>query len=46
MSSFDDPQFTDFLLRVGNGVEPYIHDNHITIPEDMVIHYKDDETSS
>ena len=32
-----DPIFTDFLLRIGNGIENLKHDNIVTRPTSMVI---------
>ncbi|KAG5565561.1 hypothetical protein RHGRI_001464 [Rhododendron griersonianum] len=31
---------SDFLLRVGNGVEPTVDENIIEIPEDMIVRYE------
>ena len=40
-----DPRFSDFLLRVGDGVEETIEDDFIRIPEDMVIPYTEKNES-
>ena len=37
--------FSEFLLRVGNGVEPTISDDLIFLPQKMVIQYENDEIS-
>ena len=38
-----DDGFSDFLLRVGNGVEPTISDDLILLPKEMMIQYENDE---
>ena len=39
------PWFSDFLLRVGNGVEEAIDGSYIRIPDDMAIPYTNDGNS-
>ena len=41
-----DDGFSDFFLRVGNGVEPTISDDLILFPKEMVIQYENDEISN
>ena len=38
-----DDGFNEFLLRVGNGVEPTISDDLILLPKEMVIQYENEE---
>lgn len=45
MRSINDPQFCEFLLRIGNGSEPYGCDDLIKIPEHMIIPYKNNPSS-
>ncbi|KAI3740150.1 hypothetical protein L2E82_30571 [Cichorium intybus] len=45
MRALTDPWFSDFLLRVGDGVEESIDENLIRIPDDMVIPYTDKSKS-
>ena len=40
-----DDGFSEFLLKVGNYVEPTINDDLILLPKEMVIHYENDEIS-
>ncbi|GKD46430.1 ATP-dependent DNA helicase PIF1-like protein [Tanacetum coccineum] len=40
-----DPWFSDFLLRVGNGIEETIDGSYIRIPDDMAIPYTNDGNS-
>ncbi|GJQ94345.1 ATP-dependent DNA helicase PIF1-like protein [Tanacetum coccineum] len=40
-----DPWFSNFLLRVGDGVEEVIDEDYIRIPDDMTIPYIDDVAS-
>ncbi|GKC55967.1 ATP-dependent DNA helicase PIF1-like protein [Tanacetum coccineum] len=40
-----DPWFSNFLLRVGDGVEEVIDEDYIQIPDDMTIPYTDEATS-
>ncbi|KAL7145403.1 hypothetical protein ABFS83_07G081200 [Erythranthe nasuta] len=37
LSTHKDPNFSEFLLRVGNGDEPVDVEDHIKIPEQMII---------
>ena len=41
-----DDGFSDFLLRVGNGVESTISDDLILLPKEIVIQYENDEISN
>nr|GEW42631.1 hypothetical protein [Tanacetum cinerariifolium] len=45
MSAGNDPWFSNFLLRVGDGVEEVIDRNYIRIPDDMTIPYTDETAS-
>jgi ATP-dependent DNA helicase PIF1 len=45
MRARTDPWFSDFLLRVGDGVEETFDGSFIRIPDDMVIPYTDKATS-
>ncbi|XP_057778382.1 uncharacterized protein LOC130997139 [Salvia miltiorrhiza] len=45
MRSKNDPQFSKFLLSVGNGEEPMDDEGNIKIPDDMVIEYDNEENS-
>ena len=45
MRSISDTQFSDYLLRIGNGEEPTNEDGNIKIPEEMVIPYDNEESS-
>lgn len=40
MRSINDAQFSDFLLRVGKGNEPYVYDDEIKIPQNMIVFTK------
>nr|GFA86259.1 hypothetical protein [Tanacetum cinerariifolium] len=40
-----DPWFSNFLLRVGDGVEEVVNENNIRIPDDMTILYTNDDAS-
>ncbi|XP_077232617.1 ATP-dependent DNA helicase PIF1-like [Tasmannia lanceolata] len=42
MRAENDPKFSDYLLRIGNGDEESISGNLIQIPADMLIEYEDD----
>ncbi|XP_073017964.1 uncharacterized protein [Primulina eburnea] len=42
MQARSDPLFSDFLLRVGNGIKRSDADGNIKIPDDMIIKYDDD----
>ncbi|GJT74466.1 hypothetical protein Tco_1041191, partial [Tanacetum coccineum] len=37
--------FSNFLLRVGDGVEDVIDEDYVRIPDDMTIPYIDEATS-
>ncbi|XP_012853843.1 PREDICTED: uncharacterized protein LOC105973366 [Erythranthe guttata] len=37
----EDPEFSEFLLRIGNGVEPFIFDENVQIPASMLIPFLD-----
>lgn len=39
-----DPNFSDFLLRVGNGEEPTIRDKLMLLPEQLTVKYSTDDT--
>ena len=41
----DDSEFAEFLLRVGNGSEPIVHENFIHILDELLILYADCNTS-
>ena len=41
-----DDGFSEFLLRVGNGVEPTISDDLILLPKKMLIQYKNNKISN
>lgn len=45
MRALTDPWFSNFLLRVGDGVEETIDGSYIRIPDDMVIPYSDNGNS-
>jgi ATP-dependent DNA helicase PIF1 len=45
MRARSDPWFSEFLLRVGDGVEEMIEGDYIRIPEDMVIPYTEEKES-
>ncbi|XP_012837726.1 PREDICTED: uncharacterized protein LOC105958267 [Erythranthe guttata] len=45
MRAKTDPKFCEFLLRVGNGEEPADAEGNIKIPQQMIIHYDNDEDS-
>lgn len=45
MRARSDPWFSDFLLRVGDGVEEAVEGNFIRIPDDMVIPYTNEKES-
>ncbi|XP_048545308.1 ATP-dependent DNA helicase PIF1-like isoform X2 [Triticum urartu] len=45
MRAQTDPWFSDFLLRVGNGVEESIGEDYVHLPEEMVVGYTHSETS-
>lgn len=37
MRAIHDPSYASFVLRVGNGDEPYMHDDMIRLPNDIII---------
>ncbi|KAL3846228.1 hypothetical protein ACJIZ3_003631 [Penstemon smallii] len=45
MRAREDPSFVQFLLRVGDGEEPYVIDENIRIPSHMLAHFIDAATS-
>nr|GEU95242.1 hypothetical protein [Tanacetum cinerariifolium] len=45
MRARTDPWFSNFLLRVGDGVEEVVNENNIRIPDDMTILYTNDDAS-
>ncbi|CAI9109145.1 OLC1v1008907C1 [Oldenlandia corymbosa var. corymbosa] len=40
-----DPDFSSFLLRIGEGVEPVDEDGNITLPSEMVVPYDDRDSA-
>ncbi|KAG8378377.1 hypothetical protein BUALT_Bualt08G0131200 [Buddleja alternifolia] len=40
MRARDDPNFSEFLLRVGNGEQPTDNEGNIEIPKEMIIEYR------
>ncbi|KAL3818110.1 hypothetical protein ACJIZ3_004015 [Penstemon smallii] len=45
MRAREDPSFVEFLLRVGDGEEPYVIDDNIRIPSHMLIPFTDESAS-
>ncbi|KAL3827986.1 hypothetical protein ACJIZ3_022998 [Penstemon smallii] len=45
MRAKEDPEFMEFLLNVGNGRLPFLFDNNIRIPQNMLIPFTDVQTS-
>ncbi|GKG62218.1 hypothetical protein Tco_0632122, partial [Tanacetum coccineum] len=45
MRAQTDPWFSNFLLRVSDGVEEVIDEDYVRIPDDMTISYIDEATS-
>jgi hypothetical protein len=43
MRAQDDPWFSKYLLRIGNGAEETIGDDYVRLPDDIVIGYTEDE---
>jgi ATP-dependent DNA helicase PIF1 len=43
MRAQDDPWFSEYLLRIGNGTEDTISDDYVRLPDDIVISYTEDE---
>ena len=41
-----DVDFSEFLLKIENGVEPTISDDLILLPKEMVIQYKNNKISN
>lgn len=46
MRSRNDPTFSEFLLRVGNGDEPTDAEGNVRLPDDMIIEYDNDAKST
>ncbi|KAL5700506.1 DNA helicase [Ranunculus cassubicifolius] len=44
MRALHDPEFAQFLLRIGNGTEPLSVDNLITLPQDMMIPWESEDS--
>ncbi|KAL5729946.1 DNA helicase [Ranunculus cassubicifolius] len=44
MRALHDPDFAQFLLRIGNGTEPLSADNLITLPQDMIIPWESEDS--
>ncbi|KAL6580232.1 hypothetical protein OROMI_008256 [Orobanche minor] len=40
MRAREDPDFTDFLLKVGDGSQPYVHTDNIRLPLKMCLPYR------
>ncbi|KAL8049007.1 hypothetical protein ABFX02_07G104800 [Erythranthe guttata] len=45
MRAKEDPIFSEFLLRIGNGVEPFLFDDNIKLPSNMLVPFVDEATS-
>ena len=45
MRAISDPEFTDYLLRIGNGLEPAIQELKVKIPLPLLIPYKSETES-
>ncbi|XP_027103066.1 uncharacterized protein [Coffea arabica] len=45
MRAISDPEFTDYLLRIGNGLEPVIQGLKVKIPLPLLIPYKNETES-
>ncbi|XP_012856955.1 PREDICTED: ATP-dependent DNA helicase PIF1-like [Erythranthe guttata] len=45
MRAKTDSKFSELLLRIGNGEEPTDTEGNVKIPEEMIIHYDNDEDS-
>uniref|UniRef100_A0A8I7B2I2 ATP-dependent DNA helicase n=1 Tax=Hordeum vulgare subsp. vulgare TaxID=112509 RepID=A0A8I7B2I2_HORVV len=43
MRAHADPWFSEYLLRIGNGIEETIGDDYVRLPDDIVICYTEDE---
>ncbi|KAL5713608.1 DNA helicase [Ranunculus cassubicifolius] len=44
MRALHDPDFSQFLLRIGNGTEPSFANNAIRLPEDMVLLWENENS--
>jgi hypothetical protein len=44
MRAKSDPWFSEYLLRIGNGTEKMFADDYVSLPEDIVIDYKDEDS--
>ncbi|CAA0821448.1 Unknown protein [Striga hermonthica] len=45
MRSMNDPAFSEFLLKVGNGEEPTDTEGNIEVPDEMIVHYDSEDDS-
>jgi ATP-dependent DNA helicase PIF1 len=45
MRAQSDPWFSEYLLRIGNGIEETIGDDYVRLPDDIVIGYTDTEVA-
>ncbi|KAK4386230.1 hypothetical protein Sango_2493600 [Sesamum angolense] len=45
MRAKDDPMFTEFLMRVGNGTETHVLDDRIEIPNNMILPFVESHKS-
>nr|XP_027096174.1 uncharacterized protein LOC113716072 [Coffea arabica] len=45
MRALSDPDFTEYLLRIGNGTEMTINTDNVRIPDPLLIHYTTEEES-
>ncbi|XP_071933288.1 uncharacterized protein [Coffea arabica] len=45
MRALADPYFTDYLLRIGDGTESFVYNNHVQIPKNLLIPYNVEEQS-
>lgn len=45
MRAQDDPWFSEYLLRIGNGTEEIIGNDYVCLPDDIVISYTEDDTA-
>lgn len=43
MRAQSDPWFSEYLLRIGNGIEPTISEDYVRLPEGIVIDYSEEE---
>ncbi|KAF1854814.1 hypothetical protein Lal_00026526 [Lupinus albus] len=44
MRSLQDHNFAEYLMRIGDGIEPTIHDDLVKIPQQMTINWKGDDS--